>query len=105
MKKARIVNEEQAVPVQCPKAQSPTELPPKSQPNEAESSNLQTNVAEQLPPAAQPLPIPSGAPTSVLSCPPLSPAPRRRKSLKIKRPTKLESSLTTTADTKTWIAS
>ena len=89
MKKARIVNEEQAVPVQCPKAQSPTKLPPKSQPNEAESSNLQTNVAEQLPPAAQPLPIPSGAPTSVLTCPSLTPAPRRRKSLKIKRPTKL----------------
>ena len=89
MKKARIVNEEQAVPVQRPRVQAPTESPPKSQPNEAESSNLQTNVAEQLPPAAQPLPIPSGAPTSVLSCLPLLPAPRRRKSLKIKRPTKL----------------
>ena len=91
-KKARIVSEEHAVPVQCPRVQSPTELPPKSQPNEAESSNLQTNVAEQtaqLPPAAQPLPIPSGAPTSVLTCPPLTMAPRRHKSLKIKRPTKL----------------
>ena len=88
-KKARIISEEQAVPVQCPRVQSPTELPPKSQPNEAESSNLQTNVAEQLPPAAQPLPIPSGAPTSVLTCPALTPAPQRRKSLKIKRPTKL----------------
>ena len=88
-KKARIVSEERAVPVQCPRIQSPTELPPKSQPNEAESSNLQTNVAEQLPPAAQPLPIPSGAPTTVLTCPSLTPAPRRRKSLKIKRPTKL----------------
>ena len=54
--------------------------------------NLQTNVAEQtaqLPPAAQSLPISSGAPTSVLTCPPFTPAPRRRKSLKIKRPTKL----------------
>ena len=78
--------------MQCPRVQSPTESPPKPQPNEAESSNLQTNVAEQtaqLPPAAQPLPIPSGAPTSVLTCPPLTPAPRRRKSLKIKHPTKL----------------
>ena len=89
MQKARIVREERAVPVQSPRVQSPTELPPKSQPNEAESSNLQTNVAEQLPPAAQPLPIPSGAPTSVLTCPSLTPAPQRRKSLKIKQPTKL----------------
>ena len=92
MKKARIVSEEHAVPVQCPRVQSPTESPPKHQPNAAESSNLQTNVAEQtaqLPPAAQSIPIPSGAPTSVLTCPPLTRAPRRRKSLKIKRPTKL----------------
>ena len=92
MKKVRIVSEEHAVPVQCPRVQSPTDLPPKSQPNEAESSNLQTNVAEQtaqLHPAVQPIPIPSGAPTSVLTCPPLTLAPRRRKSLKIKRPTKL----------------
>ena len=64
-KKTRTVSEERAVPVQCPRVQSPTELPPKVQPNAAESSNLQTNVVEQLPPAAQPLPIPSGAPTSV----------------------------------------
>ena len=77
MKKARIVSEERAVPVQCPRVQSPTESPSKPQPNEVESPDLQTNVAEQLPPAAQPLPIPSGAPTSVLSCLPLSPAPRR----------------------------
>ena len=86
------MSEERAVPVQCPRAQSPTESPPKPQPNEAESSNLQTNVAEQtaqLPPAAQPLPIPSGAPTLVLTCPPLTPAPRRCKSLKNKRLTKL----------------
>ena len=92
-KKARIVSEEHAVPVQCPRVQSPTESPPlKPQPNAAESLNLHKNVAEQapqLPPAAQPLPILSGAPTSVLTCPPLTPAPRRRKSLKIKRPTKL----------------
>ena len=78
--------------MQCPRVQYPTESPPKPQPNETESSNLQTNVAEQtaqLPPAAQPLPIRSGAPTSVLTCPPLTPAPRHRKSLKIKCPTKL----------------
>ena len=77
MKKVRIVSEEHAVPVQCPRVQSPTELPPKSQPNEAESSNLQTNVAEQtaqLHSAVQPIPIPSGAPTSVLTCPPMTPA-------------------------------
>ena len=83
-KKARIVSEERTVPVQYPRVQSPTESPPKPQPNAADSSNLQTNVAEQLPPAAQLLPVPSGAPTSVLTCPPLTPAPRRRKSLKIK---------------------
>ena len=91
-KKARIVSKEHAAPMQCPRVQSPTESPPKSQPNKAESSNLQKNVAEQtaqLPPAAQPLSIPSGAPTSVLTCPPLTPAPRRRKSLQIKRPTKV----------------
>ena len=78
--------------MQCPRVQSPTESPLKPQPNAAESSNLQTNVAEQtaqLPPAAQPLPIPSAAPTSVLTCPPLTPASRRRKSLKIKRSAKL----------------
>ena len=78
--------------MQCPRVQSPTESPPKPQPNEAESSNLQTNVAEQtaqLPPATQPQPISSGAPTSVLTCPPLTPVPRRHKSLKIKCPTKL----------------
>ena len=78
--------------MQCPRVQSPTEPPPRPQLNAAESSNLQTNVAEQtaqLPPAAQPLPISSDAPTSVLTCPPLTPAPRRRKSLKIKRPTKV----------------
>ena len=89
MKKARIVSEEHAVPVQCPRVQSPTESPSKPQPNEVESPDLQTKVVEQLPPAVQPLPIPSGAPTSVLTCPPLTRAPRRRKSLKIKRPTKL----------------
>ena len=78
--------------MQCPRVQSPTKSPPKPQPNAAESCNLQTNVSEQtahLSPSAQPLPIPSGTPTSVLTCPPLTPAPRRRKSLKIKRPTKL----------------
>ena len=37
----------------------------------------------------QQLPISSDAPTSVLTCPLLTPAPRRHKSLKIKRPTKL----------------
>ena len=92
-KKAQIVSKEQAVLVQCPRVQSPTESPPlKPQPNAAESPNLQTNVAEQttqLPPAAQPLPIFSGAPMSVLTCPPLTPTPQRRKSLKIKRPTKV----------------
>ena len=79
--------------MQCPRVQSPTESPPlKPQPNAAESLNPRTNVAEQtaqLPPAAQPLPIPSGAPTSVLACLPLTSTPRRRKSLKIKRPTNI----------------
>ena len=79
--------------MQCPRVQSPTESPPlKPQPNSAESLNPQTNVAEQtsqLPPSAQLPPIPSGAPTSVLTCRPLTPAPLRRKSLKIKRPTNI----------------
>ena len=92
-KKARIASEEHAVPVQCPRVQSPTESPPlKPQSNAAESLNPQTNVAEQtaqLPPSAQSLAILSGTPTSVLTCPPLTPAPRRRKSLKIKQPTKV----------------
>ena len=92
-KKARIASEERAVPVQCPRLQAPTDSPPlKPQLNSVESLNLQTNVSEQttqLPPAAQPLSISSGAPTSVLTCPPLTPAPRRHISLKIKRPTKL----------------
>ena len=73
--------------MQCPRIQSPTESPPlKPQPNSAESLNPQTNVAEQAPQLPS---IPSGAPTSVLTCPPLTPAPRRRKSLKIKQPTKI----------------
>ena len=60
----------------------------KPQPNLAESLNLQTNVAEksaQIPPTAQLPPIPSEALTSVLTCPPLTPAPRHCKSLKIKQ--------------------
>ena len=73
--------------MQCPRVQSPTESPPlKPHPNAAESLNLQTNVAEQT---AQLPSILSGVPTSVLTCPPLTPAPRRRKSLKFKRPTKV----------------
>ena len=76
------MSEEHAVLVQCPRVQFPTESPPlKPQPNAAESPNFQKNVSEQtaqLPPSAQPMPIPSGAPTSVLTFPPLTPAPRRR---------------------------
>ena len=93
MKKVRIASEGRAIPVQCPRVRSATKSPPlKPQPNSAESLNPQTNVAEQtaqLPLSAQLLPIPSGAPTSVLTCPSLTPAPRRHKSLKIKRPTKV----------------
>ena len=73
--------------MQCPRVQFLTESSPlKPQRNSAESLNPQTNVAEQT--AELPI-IPSGAPTSVLTCPSLTPAPRRRKSLKIKQPTKV----------------
>ena len=44
-KKKQIASEERAVPVQCPRVQSPTESPPlKPQPNSAESLNPQRNV-------------------------------------------------------------
>ena len=86
--------------MQCPRVQSPTESTPlKPQPNSAQSLNPQTNVEEQT---AQLPPISSGASTSVLTCLPLTPAPRRRKSLRIKGTDQdLEPSSTSTNDTST----
>ena len=81
------------MPIQCPNVESSTEPPPpKPQPIVVEKTQLNslTNEAEQspYPPQSPQLsPIPSGAPATVLTSPPLlTPAPQRHKSLKIKRP-------------------
>ena len=85
-KKSQIAEKERAVRVQCPKVQSSTVPPPlKPQLNSVKQMplNSQTIIAEQtphLPPTAQPPPIPSGAPTTMLTCPPpLTPAPHDAK--------------------------
>ena len=92
-KKVRIVENERAEPVQCPGVELRTEpSPAQSQLLVVEKSSLNSlrNEAEQPlypSPSPQHPTIPSGAPATVLtSPPPLTPAPRRRKSLKIKRP-------------------
>ena len=93
LKKTRIAENERTEPVQYPGVELPTEpSPAQPQPIVVEKTVLNSlrNETEQSPHPSPPpqLPtIPSGAPATVLtSPPPLTPAPRRRKSLKIKRP-------------------
>ena len=93
LKKTRIAENERVEPVQCPGVELRTEpSPAQPQPIVVEKTVLNSlrNETEQSPhPSLSPqLPtIPSGAPATVLTSPPLlTPAPRRRKSLKIKRP-------------------
>ena len=93
LKKPRIAENEHAEPVQCPGVELRTEpSPAQPQPIVVEKTVLNSlrNETEQSPhpsPSTQLPTIPSGAPATVLtSPPPLTPAPRRRKSLKIKRP-------------------
>ena len=93
LKKTRIAENEHAELVQCPGIELHTEpSPAQSQPIVVEKTPLNSlrNETEQSPhpsPSPQLPTIPSGAPATVLtSPPPLTPAPRRRKSLKIKRP-------------------
>ena len=92
-KKVRIAENERAEPVQCPGIELQTEpSPAQPQPIVVEKTPLNSigNEAEQshYPSPSPQLPtIPSSDPATVLtSPPPLTPAPRRRKSLKIKQP-------------------
>ena len=80
------------MPVECPAVESSTEPPPpKPQPIVVKKTSLNspTNQAEQSPhppPSPQLPPISSSAPATVLTSPtPLTPAPRRRNCLKIKK--------------------